>query len=456
MLEKKLFTSESVSEGHPDKVCDQISDAVLDACLAVDPDSHVACETFITNNFVVVGGEITCAGEIDVTHIVKSVLKKIGYDRPELECDYHNIEILNLIHRQSPDINQGVNRGTPETQGAGDQGIMFGYATTETEGYMPLPISIAHKLCREASDLRHKGIFKGSRPDMKSQVTIDYTDPNNIRIDTILMSIQHDEDIDEKEFRRFIHENIMQKVAKSFNLNTDFKYLINPTGRFVIGGPAGDTGLTGRKIIVDTYGGSSHHGGGAFSGKDPSKVDRTGAYMARYIAKNLVAAGVAEQIEVQLSYAIGIPDVGEVTAKILAREFKSIDALRTASEERLIEIDGIGETMAHEIVSFFHDEHTVTALDNLLQYINIKNPENTVVENSVLNGKRVVLTGTLTKYTRDAAKEILERFGANVSGSVSSKTDIVIAGAAAGSKLNDAQKLGITIWNEDDFENAIK
>ena len=308
MLEKKLFTSESVSEGHPDKVCDQISDAVLDACLAIDPESHVACETFITNNFVVVGGEVTCSGEIDVTHIVKSVLKKIGYDRPELECDYHNVEILNLIHRQSPDINQGVDRGTPETQGAGDQGIMFGYATKETEGYMPLPISIAHKLCREASDLRHKGLFKGSRPDMKSQVTIDYTDSNNIRIDTILMSIQHDEDIDEKEFKRFIHENIMQKVAKSFNLNTDFKCLINPTGRFVLGGPAGDTGLTGRKIIVDTYGGSAHHGGGAFSGKDPSKVDRTGAYMARYIAKNLVAAGVADQIEIQLSYAIGIPE----------------------------------------------------------------------------------------------------------------------------------------------------
>ena len=308
MLEKKLFTSESVSEGHPDKVCDQISDAVLDACLAIDPDSHVACEVFATNNFVLVGGEITCKGEIDVTHIVKSVLKKIGYDRPELKCDYHTVEVLNLIHQQSPDINQGVDRGTPETQGAGDQGIMFGYATKETEGYMPLPISIAHKLCREASDLRHKGLFKGSRPDMKSQVTIDYTDPDNIRIDTILMSIQHDEDIDEKEFRRFIHENIMQKVAKSFGLNDDFRFLINPTGRFVLGGPAGDTGLTGRKIIVDTYGGSAHHGGGAFSGKDPSKVDRSAAYMARYIAKNLVAAGVADQIEVQLSYAIGIPE----------------------------------------------------------------------------------------------------------------------------------------------------
>ena len=308
MLEKRLFTSESVSEGHPDKVADQISDAVLDACLKVDPNSHVACETFVTGNYVLVGGEITCNGEIDITHIVKDVLKQIGYDRPELGTDYHTVQIDNRIQHQSPDINQGVSQKNPEEQGAGDQGLMFGYATNETKGYMPLPISIAHKLVREATELRHKGLFPGSRPDMKSQVTIDYTDPHNIRIDTILMSVQHDEDINEEEFKRFIHQNIMQKVAKSFKLNTDFKYLINPTGRFVIGGPAGDTGLTGRKIIVDTYGGSAHHGGGAFSGKDPSKVDRSGAYMARYIAKNLCAAGVADRIEVQLSYAIGIPD----------------------------------------------------------------------------------------------------------------------------------------------------
>ena len=307
MIEKKLFTSESVSEGHPDKVCDQISDAVLDACLAVDSNSHVACEVFAINNYVLVGGEITCSGKIDVTHIVKSVLKKIGYDRPELGCDYHTVAVDNRIQHQSPDINQGVEKSSPEEQGAGDQGIMFGYATTETKGLMPLPISIAHKLMREATDLRHKGLFKGARPDMKSQVTIDYTDPNNPRIDTILMSVQHDEDINEDEFKAFIHQKIMQKVAKSFKFNTDFKYLINPTGRFVIGGPAGDTGLTGRKIIVDTYGGSAHHGGGAFSGKDPSKVDRSGAYMARYIAKNLVAAGVADRLEVQLSYAIGVP-----------------------------------------------------------------------------------------------------------------------------------------------------
>ena len=304
--ERILFTSESVSEGHPDKVCDQISDAVLDACLALDPDSHVACETFATTNFILVGGEITCKKPIDVVSIVKGVLKKIGYDKPEYGCDYHNIEIVDKIHQQSPDINQGVNQKKPEDLGAGDQGLMFGYATNETEGYMPLPISIAHKLVREASEQRHKGLFKGARPDMKSQVTIDYTDKDNIRIDNILMSVQHDEDVNLDEFKKYIHDHIMVKVAKSFGLNTDFKYLINPTGRFVLGGPAGDTGLTGRKIIVDTYGGSANHGGGAFSGKDPSKVDRSGAYMARYIAKNLVAAGVADRLEVQLSYAIGV------------------------------------------------------------------------------------------------------------------------------------------------------
>jgi len=306
MKEKILFTSESVSEGHPDKVCDQISDAVLDACLKVDPNAHVACETFATTDFILVGGEITCKEKVNIPQIVKDVLKKIGYDKPEYGCDYHTIEIVDKTKQQSPDINQGVNQKKPEDLGAGDQGLMFGYATNETSGYMPLAISIAHKLVRDASEKRHKGLFKGARPDMKSQVTIDYTDPKHIRIDNMLMSIQHDEDVNLDEFKEYIHKNIMQEVAKSFGLNTDFKYLINPTGRFVLGGPAGDTGLTGRKIIVDTYGGSANHGGGAFSGKDPSKVDRSGAYMARYIAKNLVAAGVADRLEVQLSYAIGV------------------------------------------------------------------------------------------------------------------------------------------------------
>ena len=304
--EKILFTSESVSEGHPDKVCDQISDAVLDACLKVDENAHVACECFATTNFILVGGEITCKEKIDVVSIVKGVLKKIGYDKPEYGCDYHTIEIVDKIHQQSSDINMGVSQVNPEDLGAGDQGMMFGYATNETEGYMPLPIVFAHKLVREASEQRHKGIFKGARPDMKSQVTIDYSDPKEPRIDNILMSVQHDPDVNLDEFKKYIHDHIMVKVARSFGFNEDFKYLVNPTGRFVLGGPAGDTGLTGRKIIVDTYGGSAHHGGGAFSGKDPSKVDRSGAYMARYIAKNLVAAGVADRLEVQLAYAIGV------------------------------------------------------------------------------------------------------------------------------------------------------
>ena len=304
--EKILFTSESVSEGHPDKVCDQISDAILDACLKEDKNSHVACETFATGNFILIGGEITCKSPIKFEEIAKNVLKRIGYDRDELGTNYHNVEIVNKVKTQSPDINRGVSQINPEDLGAGDQGIMFGYATNETEGYMPLAISIAHKLVREATRLRKEGKFKGARPDMKSQVTIDYTNPKHIRVDTVLMSIQHDEDVDLDSFKKYIHEEIMQKVVASFGLNKDFTYYINPTGRFVIGGPAGDTGLTGRKIIVDTYGGSCEHGGGAFSGKDPTKVDRSGAYMCRYIAKNLVAANVADRLQVQLSYGIGI------------------------------------------------------------------------------------------------------------------------------------------------------
>ena len=306
MLEKRiLFTSESVSEGHPDKLCDQISDAILDACLAQDPNSHVACECFATTDFVLIGGEITTTAKVDYEQIARNVITKIGYTSKEVGLDGNTCKILNLIQTQSPDIAQGVDRGAIEDQGAGDQGIMFGYASDESTNYMPLAIVIAHKLVRYASNLRHEGKFKGSRPDMKSQVTIDYTEKEP-RIDTILMSVQHDDDINMDEFKNFIHKEIMQVVARSFNLNDDFKFLINPTGRFVVGGPNGDTGLTGRKIIVDTYGGSAKAGGGCFSGKDPSKVDRSASYAARYVAKNLVASGVAKQIEVQVSYAIGV------------------------------------------------------------------------------------------------------------------------------------------------------
>lgn len=304
MKEEILFTSESVSEGHPDKVCDQISDAILDAVLKEDPNSFVACECFVTENFLLIGGEITTKAKINYEEVARKVIKDIGYDRDELGFNYENVQILNKINTQSPDIRQGVENNDLLKTGAGDQGIMFGYATNESDGYMPLPICIAHKLVRIATKLRKSKEFKHARPDMKSQVTIDYTNEKP-RIKTILMSCSHDEDYDEVEFKDFIKNNIMIPVALSFGLNTDFNVLINPTGRFVVGGPKGDTGLTGRKIIVDTYGGSARHGGGAFSGKDPSKVDRSASYYARYIAKNLVAANVADRLEVQLSYAIG-------------------------------------------------------------------------------------------------------------------------------------------------------
>lgn len=307
-MQKKLFTSESVSEGHPDKVCDQIADAILDECLRLDPHAHVACEVFATKEYVLIGGEITLHGDVHVNYeqIARDVLREIGYTKPELGigCDSCKIDVR--VNTQSMDIAQGVDRGDILEQGAGDQGIMFGYATNESSGYMPLAIGIAHKLVRLASIMRREGTFLHARPDMKSQVTIDYTDTAAPRIHTVLMSIQHDDDIDLDAFKAFIHEQIMVPVAESFGLNTDFEYLINPTGRFVIGGPLGDTGLTGRKLIVDTYGGYSRHGGGAFSGKDPSKVDRSASYYARYIAKNIVAAGLAKKAEIQLSYAIGV------------------------------------------------------------------------------------------------------------------------------------------------------
>lgn len=330
--EKILFTSESVSEGHPDKLCDQISDAILDACLEQDPCSRVACECFATTNLLVIGGEITTKAKVDYEKIARDVMVKIGYTSAELGIDGYNCQILNRINTQSPDIAQGVDRGTVEEQGAGDQGIMFGYASIESENYMPLPIVIAHKLVRYASLLRHQGKFKGARPDMKSQVTIDYTDEKP-RIDTILMSVQHDEDVNMDEFRDFIYHEIMQVVARSFGLNDDFKFLVNPTGRFVTGGPLGDTGLTGRKIIVDTYGGAAKSGGGAFSGKDPSKVDRSATYAARYVAKNLVAAGVAEKMEVQVSYAIGVAKPISVSVDTFGTEkINKLEILRIIDE----------------------------------------------------------------------------------------------------------------------------
>ena len=303
-----LFTSESVSEGHPDKVADQIADSILDECLKVDPKSRVACEVFVTSNFVLIGGEISSKAKPDYKKIVKDVLTDIGYTKKEYGFSVDEVEVEVRVQQQSSDIAMGVDAKKDEEIGAGDQGIMFGFATNENEGYMPLPIAIAHKLVRIATNKRKSGEFKHARPDMKSQVSIDYSDVKNPRIATILMSIQHDPDIDMKAFKAYVASEIMKPVARSFNLNEDFEIIINPTGNFVIGGPAGDTGVTGRKIIVDTYGGAGHHGGGAFSGKDPTKVDRSASYMARYIAKNLVAAGVAGKLEVQLGYAIGRPE----------------------------------------------------------------------------------------------------------------------------------------------------
>ena len=304
-MEKNLFTSESVSEGHPDKLCDQISDAILDECLRQDKYSRVACECFATTNLLVIGGEITTNAKVDYEAVARDVMRRIGYTAEDLGIDADTCEIKVVMDTQSSDIALGTN---VEVGGAGDQGIMFGYATNETETYMPLPISMAHELVRYASELRHNGTFKHARPDMKSQVTIDYTDENNPKVDTILMSIQHDPDFNEEEFKTFMKEKIMKEVVRKHHMNEDYKVFINPTGRFVIGGPHGDTGLTGRKIIVDTYGGMARHGGGAFSGKDPSKVDRSAAYITRYIAKNIVAAGLCDRIEIQLSYAIGVKD----------------------------------------------------------------------------------------------------------------------------------------------------
>lgn len=291
----RLFTSEAVSIGHPDHVCDMISDRVLDECLKQDKNARVACETMAKDEFIIVSGEISTTANINIEQIAKDTVKRIGYE--------YTPRVINLISKQSPDIAQGVDIG-----GAGDQGIMFGYANTETEEYTPLAITIAHELIKLATELRENGEFKYAGPDMKSQVTLEYVDGKATRIHTMLMSIQHKEEFNEKEFKEFIKKEIMDKIAKKHNMNTDFKVLINPTGKFVIGGPKGDAGLTGRKIIVDTYGGYAPHGGGAFSGKDPSKVDRSAAYMARYLAKNIVASGIAKECLIQLSYAIGIAE----------------------------------------------------------------------------------------------------------------------------------------------------
>jgi S-adenosylmethionine synthetase len=313
-----LFTSESVSEGHPDKVADQISDALIDYFLAYDPNSKVACETLVTTGQVVLAGEVKSEAYLDVQDIAREVIKRIGYTRSEYMFEANSCGILSAIHEQSSDINQGVERKKKEDQGAGDQGMMFGYATAETDSYMPLPLEIAHLLLRELAAIRKEGkVMTYLRPDAKSQVTIEYSDDNKPqRIDAVVLSTQHDDfDKDAKMLAKIKEDvinvlvpRVMKKLPKRVQklFNSEIKYFVNPTGKFVIGGPHGDTGLTGRKIIVDTYGGKGAHGGGAFSGKDPSKVDRSAAYATRHIAKNLVAAGVCDEVLVQVAYAIGV------------------------------------------------------------------------------------------------------------------------------------------------------
>ncbi len=307
---KYFFTSESVSEGHPDKLCDQVSDAVLDSCLEQDSESRVACETYASTGMVLVGGEITTEAFVNIQELVRKVVKEIGYTQSDYGLESDSMAVLNMIKAQSHDISIGVTKGEGlyKEQGAGDQGMMFGFACNETVELMPAPIMYAHKLLKKASDVRHNGELTWLRPDSKSQVTVQYENGKPARIDTVVISHQHDPEIQHDEIEDMIIKRIIRPVLEPTGLLDDTtKFFINPTGRFVIGGPFGDTGLTGRKIIVDTYGGMGRHGGGAFSGKDPSKVDRSAAYMGRYIAKNIVAAGLCTKCEVELAYAIGVP-----------------------------------------------------------------------------------------------------------------------------------------------------
>lgn len=328
-----LFTSESVSEGHPDKIADQISDAVLDAILEQDPKARVACETYVKTGMVLVGGEITTSAWVDIEELARKTVRDIGYVHSDMGFDANSCAVLNAIGKQSPDINQGVDRGDPTLQGAGDQGIMFGFATDETDVFMPAPITFAHRLMQRQAMVRKNGTLPWLRPDAKSQLTFQYDSGKIVGIDTVVLSTQHCDSISTEMLREAVMEEIIKPVLPAHWLGARTKYFINPTGRFVIGGPMGDCGLTGRKIIVDTYGGAARHGGGAFSGKDPSKVDRSAAYAARYVAKNIVAAGLAQRCEIQLSYAIGVADPTSIVIETFGTEKVSLTVIENAVRE---------------------------------------------------------------------------------------------------------------------------
>jgi len=329
-MAKHLFTSESVSEGHPDKIADQISDAVLDAIITQDKNARVACETMVKTGVAIISGEISTSAWVDLENLTRKVISDIGYTSSDVGFDGETCGIMNLIGQQSQEIAQGVDRKSPEEQGAGDQGLMFGYATNETETLMPAPLYYSHRLVERQAEARKSGILPWLRPDAKSQVTFVYEDNKPVAIDTVVLSTQHNPDIKQEDLHEAVMENIIKHTLPAELLTPETKYFINPTGSFVIGGPVGDCGLTGRKIIVDTYGGMARHGGGAFSGKDPSKVDRSAAYAGRYVAKNIVAAGLADRCEIQVSYAIGVAEPTSI----------SIETFGTSkvSEEKLVEL----------------------------------------------------------------------------------------------------------------------
>jgi len=314
-MAQHIFTSESVSEGHPDKIADQISDAVLDAILEQDPKARVACETFVKTGMVLVGGEITTSAWVDIEELTRSTIRDIGYTHSDMGFDANSCAVLSAIGKQSPDINQGVDKKDPHEQGAGDQGLMFGYASNETDVLMPAPITFSHRLVQQQAKVRKDGTLPWLRPDAKSQLSFIYENGKPVGIDAVVLSTQHCDTISTADLREAVMEHIIKPVLPAEWLNQNTKFFINPTGRFVIGGPMGDCGLTGRKIIVDSYGGMARHGGGAFSGKDPSKVDRSAAYAARYVAKNIVAAGLAERCEIQVSYAIGVAEPTSISVE---------------------------------------------------------------------------------------------------------------------------------------------